>query len=827
LTAQWRDQPGRLVATLIAIALGVALGTAVYLVNTAALDEFGLAAKRLVGEADLIVRGPREAFPESVFVDLARDPSVSMASPMIELEAAIPGNRDPLKILGVDPFRASSLQPALMGDIANNLPKLFRPDGLFLSHTASAQLHLRRGDSLEVIVGSAPKKLRVLGVLAADTYSQSLGIMDIASAQWSLGAIGQLNRVDLRLRSGVDAESFRRTLSSRLPAGVFAVVPQIERDRAVTVTRAYRVNLNMLALVALWTGAFLVFSTQSLAVLRRRRTLGLLRALGVTRLQLQSALVGEGIAMGALGSLVGIVLGLWVATVLIYRLSGDLGNGQLHIGGGSVHFDAINLVAFFLLGTLVTGLGAWLPARAAARQAPARALKGGDHDYNSLARNSSYVGLCLLLLGTVVARLPTVYGLPLFGYVAVALLLLGAILLVPTLTVMILRRIPRTHRIVFDTAVAQLRENVGLSTLSLAAVIVSFSLMVAMAIMVYSFRQSFDHWLGKFLPAEMQMREPLGNDTAYWSPTDQAQLASVKGIARIQFRRTRPLTLDASRPPVTLIARDLSTANVAEVLPLVELAPSSPRPSHPPVWISESLQDLYGFTLGETLTLALGGQRRPFTVIGIWRDYARPLGSIVMESQAYRVASNDLSANEASVWLDPGYQPTDVEAALRARIAPANSLEIMTSSAVREKSLRLFDRAFLITYALEAIAVLIGLASLSFTASSTALARRAEFGMLRHVGVLKRQIVALLAAEGMLLSLFGVIYGLLLGAALSLVLVYVINRQSFHWSIDLAIPYRQLAAASAALIAAAALTALGSGRIATAPDAVRAVREDW
>ncbi len=833
LIAQWRETPGRLCATLIAIALGVSLGTAVYLVNTAALDEFGLATKRLVGEADLVVRGPLGGFPESVYVDLAKDPSVSIASPVIELEAAMPGIHDTLKILGVDPFRAATLQPALMADIVRDLPQLLKSDGLFLSHTAAVQLKLKRGDSFTVIVGSSPKKLQVLGILAADTYSQSVGIMDIATAQWSLGAIGQLNRVDLRLRPGIDPESFRQALSGRLPVGVLAIAPQVERDRAVTVTRAYRVNLNMLALVALWTGAFLVFSTQSLAVLRRRQAFGLLRALGVTRSQLQTALIGEGIAMGALGSLLGVVLGVCVATILVHRLSGDLGNGQLHIVGTYLHANPVTLVGFFLLGTLVTGLGAWLPARAAARQAPARALKGGDHDYGGLTRHSWYFGLCFLLLGAVLARLPTVNGLPLFGYFAVAALLLGAILLVPTLTVKILRHVPRLGQVVFDTAVAQLRENVGLSTLSLAAVIVSFSLMVAMAIMVYSFRQSFDHWLGKLLPAEMQLREPLGNDTAFWSPTDQARLASVHGISRIEFRRTRPLILDASRPAVTLIARDFGKANVADVLPLVEvaqkspLAASSPQPSYPPVWISESLQDLYGFTTGNTLTLALGGRRHSFTVVGIWRDYARSLGSIVMERQVYRDASGDLSANEASLWLDPGYSAAQVEAALRARFAQADSLEIMTSSAVREKSLRLFDRAFVITYALEAIAVLIGLASLSFTASSTALARRAEFGMLRHVGVLRRQIIALLAAEGMMLSLLGVIYGLVLGASLSLILVYVINRQSFHWSIDLAIPYWQLAAASAALITAAALTAVGSGRIATAPDAVRAVREDW
>jgi putative ABC transport system permease protein len=149
-------------------------------------------------------------------------------------------------------------------------------------------------------------------------------------------------------------------------------------------------------------------------------------------------------------------------------------------------------------------------------------------------------------------------------------LLFGAVLLVPTLTIKALSLAPRTHRVVIDAAVAQLRENVGLSTLSLASIIVSFSLMVAMAIMVYSFRVSFEHWLGKLLPADMQLREPYGNDTAFWSPADQAALATVAGVSRIEFRRSRPLLLDATRAPITLIARGATDAQAAAELPLLQ-----------------------------------------------------------------------------------------------------------------------------------------------------------------------------------------------------------------------------------------------------------------
>jgi putative ABC transport system permease protein len=837
LLSQLREQPGRLAVTVLSIALGVALGAAVYLVNAAALNEFGLATKRLVGDADVVIRGPRDGFAERVYQELARDPAVRAASPVLELEVALPAKRDTLKVLGLDPFVAAALQPALIGDVERRALDLFAPDAIVLSNRAAAELNLRAGDRLPVLVGDGAKDLRVIEVLPEETYTQALGIMDIASAQWLFGMIGRLNRIDLSLSPGVDAERYRAALNRRLPAGILAIAPQAERDRAATVTRAYRVNLNMLALVALWTGAFLVFSTQSLSALRRRRTFGLLRALGVTRRELELALLGEGALLGLAGSGLGIALALAFAAGLLRLLNGDLGNTQLNVAGAALGAAPMSLLVFAAIGTAIAAAGAWLPARSAARQAPARALKGGDETPAAVVGKSWIAGLVLLAGGAVLARLPPVRGLPFFGYAAIGALLLGAVLLVPRLTVWLLRIAPRANRVVPDTALAQLRDNIALSTLSLASVIVSFSLMVAMAIMVYSFRVSFEDWLGKLLPADLQLREALGNDTAYWTREDQQAAAAVPGVARVEFRRTRPLLLDPLRPPVTLIVRGSSARQVSEELPLVKSFRGPLPDDAPPAWISEAVADLYGLAPGARIDLPLGERVRHFTVAGIWRDYARAFGAVVITRPAYIEATQDSAANEGSVWLKPGSDPARVELDLRAALARgaggspgfpgAGSFEVLTSTVVRERSLRIFDRAFAITYGIEAVAVIIGLMAVSFAASSTALARRAEFGMLRHVGMLRRQVVAMLATEGVLMSTLGVVYGLILGGALSLVLVYVVNRQSFNWSIDFAVPLWQLGVLSVILIAAAAFTAVWSGRSAMTHEAVRAVREDW
>ena len=232
-------------------------------------------------------------------------------------------------------------------------------------------------------------------------------------------------------------------------------------------------------------------------------------------------------------------------------------------------------------------------------------------------------------------------------------------------------------------------------------------------------------------------------------------------------------------------------------------------------------------SLASGWTLPLGGRQLPIYVAGIWRDYTHPAGAIVISRADYISATGDNGATEASLWQRPGARAETTAAAVRRLLPEGEALDLISTDELRERSLQLFDRAFAVTYALEAIAVLIGLVGISVAASSTALARRAQFGMLRHLGMLRGQVLRMLAGEGVVLGALAVLYGLVLGGVLSLVLVYVINRQSFHWSIDLAVPWGQLALLSLVLIGASALTALWSGRAAMGPDVIRAVREDW
>jgi len=827
--SQLREQPLRALITLLAIALGVALGTAVYLINTTALTQFDQATRQLIGAPDLVVRGPVSGFDDSLFGTLAALPVVGLASPVLELPVSlVPASHPALKVIGLDPFRAAALQPDLIGALAGDITALFSHDAIVLSRAAAEDLNLVRGDRLAINVGGSVQWLRVIDILPGDVYPEPLGIMDIAAAQWTLARLGRLNRIDLRLRPGTDPQRALEAVNRSLPAGVLAVSPRIERGRASAATRAYRVNLDVLALVALLTGAFVVFSTQWLSIMRRRTALGLMRALGVTRAELRFSLLAETAANGVLGSGLGVLLGYLLARLMLRYLGADLGNAQLAGSAAALQIEALPLFGFAFIGTAAAIVGGAIPAWQAAQRAPALALKAGDAEQDLRRLSTTAPGIALASLGALLAWLPPVGGLPLPGYLAIASLLIGSVLLVPALTRPLLALLPRTGFVVTDTAFAQLRGSLSSASISLAAIIVSFSLMVAMAIMVHSFRDSFEVWLARLLPADIQFRSSYGGDTAVLSPAVQARIAALDGVTRADFRRTQSLLLRADRPAVTLIARDIVRERAAETLPLLGEAQATPAAAGlPPAWISEAVTDLYGFKPGQTLSLPLAGHRQDYFIAGVWRDYVRSSGAIVIRRQDYIAASGDAGANEGSVWRDPHHDAATLIAAIRASLDNGDTLEIRSSQELRELSLIAFDRAFLVTYALEAISVLIGLLGVSVAASSTALSRRAQFGMLRHLGMLRRQVLWMFAGEGVALSAVAVIYGLILGAMLSLILVYVINRQSFHWSIDLAVPWGQLGALSLSLIAASALTALWSGRAAVSLDPIQAVREDW
>jgi len=854
---EWRAHPVRALTAIAAVAIGVAMGFAIHLVNAAALNEFSTAISSLSGQADIQLSGTEATFDESIYPVLARLPEVAVASPVLEFDASLPGARQALKIIGLDVFRAGFITPDLIGapDTDQQYDTL-ADDAIFLSPAAMSWLQARPGGELRLQAGSKLSVLRVAGSLQRARVGQRFAVMDIAAAQWQFQRLGKLSRVDLKLRDGVDRGAFERALAARLERefpGRFRIGQPNDRgqeSRNANLSRAYRVNLSVLALVALFTGAFLVFSSQALSVLRRRGEFALLRVLGLERRQLIRQVLLESALLGTVGSALGVAGGYGLAAAVLRLFGGDLGAGYFAGVQPSVQWAPGAALSYFALGLVVALFGGLAPALDAARARPAIALKAGT-DETALRRLARpWPGLACLAAARALAFAPPVFELPLFGYLSIALLLIGAIALMPRLAGSVFQMFDARTRLagaaaadaaraagrtaanpVTALALARLANASGQAGIALGGVLASFSLMVAMAIMVASFRTSVDEWILRILPADVYVRSASAGTTGGLTPSEQAALGAVPGIARIEFLRIRSVSLAAERANVAVLARDVDPADPGRAMVLVGESSVTPRTAKdsgelPPAWVSEAMADLYGARPGGAIHLPLQGKQRAFRVAGIWRDYARAGGAVIIRRADYIDMTGDRDAGDAAIWLAKDASAAQVQEGIR-KLPFGELLETSVPSDIRNLTLKIFDRSFAVTYLLEAIAIIIGLFGVAATFSAQTLARSREFGMLRHVGVTRRQILGILALEGGALTTLGILAGFALGWVISLVLVHVINPQSFHWTMQMHYPWPLLGTVALALLLSAAATALIAGRQALSEGPIRAVREDW
>jgi len=818
---------------MLAVLLGVALAFSVHLINESALSEFSAAVRSVNGQADLSLRAASGNLDEAVYAHVAGHPKVALASPVIEVRTQAvdaQGQRRSLRVLGLDALVAAPLSPNLIPQLAEGVDRLdlFATDGIALNAKAQQVLGVRPGESIMVQSGLAMKRLRVVGAVSAG--GEALGVMDIGAAQATLGTLGQITRIEVQLQGGVPASDAVEALA--LPVGVLSDTAGDATQRVSNVSRAYRVNLTVLALVALFTGGFLVFSILSLSVAKRQQQLALLGVLGLSARERLQLVLTESAVMGLVGSVLGLAVGTGLAALALRLLAGDLGGGYFPGITPALHWSPWAALVYGLLGVAAAMVGGWVPARTAQRLAPAQALKGlGD----AMGTGGwPWLGPALLLLGVGLAALPPVAGIPLWAYLSVACLLMGGIAGVPTAVGALLNRLPEPRNPSALLALERARRMRHTATVAMAGVVASLSLSVALTVMVASFRGSVTQWLDTILPADLYARAATSADGFEAQHLNDALLQAVRevpGVMRVSGMRVSSLQLRPDQPAVALLARPLSD-DVAQSLPLV--SPLLPTQSGlVSVYVSEAVVDLYQAPPGHTLHLPLraGQPPTPVRVRGVWRDYARQQGAIVIDQQDYRRLTGDLRINDLALWLAPETRTDIVQMAVRQAATQqglaGELLEFAEPRQIREVTLRIFDRSFAVTYWLQAVAIGIGLFGTAASFSAQVLARRKEFGLLSHLGFTRGQILGTVAGEGLAVSSMGAMLGLALGLAVSLVLVKVVNPQSFHWTMDLLVPWGRLAWLCLGVVAAGTLTALIAGRHAAGHDAIMAVKEDW
>ena len=920
----WREQGVRAVLAVLAIAIGVALGLAVHLVNRSALGEFDQALARINGQADAQIVPAMRAFDEALYGRLigpeGRMAGINSASPVIALtvharriDRADGARRAPaarpdalaaeagdaarttvaLNLIGLDLFRAATVTPELLPSAgepprearagqadaaataapaiaprkdpvdgtdtgagsslgsANNGSgtggsgsAVFGDDTVFLSPSARTRLGVQIGDPITVAVGLREQRLRVAGEVAAGQGGPPVAVMDLGALQWRFDWLGHLNRIDLRLADGIDATRLATSLQTLLADTALVQTPDASARRMSNLSRAYRVNLLVLSGVALFTGAFIVYATLALTVTRQQTSLALLGVLGGPRRLVDAVVLGQGLALGLVGSAMGVLAGIGIAWLLLSRVGADLGAGYFQAGGVSLQITALPILLGLLAGALTGWAGAWLPLRQLQQQPLLARLRGlAAEDRLRVGAHARRRILVLTLVwsagGLVLQALPPVFGLPLPAYAAIACVLFAGIVAVPLVIGLYARALgallaPLAPRptgplaLALSLAVARLRGAPAAASGALSGIVVSFALACAMAIMVGSFRDSVDAWLARVLPADLYAR---GNTTGLHGPIEAglpARLSRLPGIARVESQRVSEIDPGEGRGPITVIARRIDAAHPDRELPLTGLPRlDAGAAGDVPIYVSEAMVDLHGLQPGTVTTLPLGPPGTRFVVRAVWRDYARQSGAVAIDRADYARLTGDTHSNDLAVWLAPGTRPAEAQSLLIAAEPGLAAMGWRSTEDLRELSLGIFDRSFFITYLLEAITLGVGLFGVATGFAADAWSRSREFGMLRHLGLSRRELGTQLGLEAALLVGCALIWGGALGFGIAWILIERVNPQSFHWTMDMSVPGVLIASAAVTMVLLGAATAYLATRRASGQSPIAAVRADW
>ena len=827
--SEWRLHPWRHAAVLLAVALGVALAFSVQLINASALSEFASAVRSANGEPDLsLASRDGSGLSDTLLDTLALDDAVDVASPVLELDTtarrAAPANTaQSVRVIGIDALRVAAVAPQLVPRLNEGIHRLgaLDPELVFANPAALQRLDVASDGAIELRTPDGWRRWRLGGTLAIG--GAPLLLIDVAAVQAAFARPGRLSRIDLRLVHGVDAARWLQRQA--WPDGVRNVQPDDAAQRVSNLSRAYRVNLSVLALVALLVGGFLVYSVLALSVAQRTPTFALLGVLGLAERQRRALVLAEAAWLGVAGSVLGLGAGTALAAIALRALGGDLGGGYFTGVAPQLQWSWLAAALYGALGIVAAVAGAWWPARAAQSLPPAQALKG----LSSLggARSRWLPGVAMLIAAALLALMPAIEGLPLAAYASVAALLAGGVALVPVCVQALLARPLTRRRPLVLLASERARHQRHTASAAVAGVVASLALSVALTVMVTSFRDAVSIWLDSVLPADLYLRTAGGSAAGDFNTFDASfagAAAQIDGVARVRASRVRSVSLEPSQPAVALIVRPVDDS--VHALPWLGRVMAAPG-GDACVYASEPMAAIYNLEVGALVTLPLPDGPHPLRVCGVWRDYARQFGAAVIQPALWQQHGGDTRVNDLALWLKPGTQASTVIERLRTLAGADVPLDTATAGELRALSLAIFDRSFAVTRYLQIVAIAVGLIGVAASLSAQVLARRKEFGLLAHLGLTRREVLAIVTGEAAVWLAAGAALGLMLGLAVSVVLVHVVNPQSFHWTMPLHVPPLQVAGLAIAVWLCGVATAALAARHAAARSAVLAVKEDW
>jgi putative ABC transport system permease protein len=825
----------RSVLAVFAVGLGVSVVLAIDLAGHAAAGSFRSSMETLAGDDDLEVTAAG-GVPEQVVGQLATLPYALRVTPRIEDHATVSSTGATVPLIGIDVIAEANRQQGRNLVIPNDRDSFQHINDRDAIWT-TRRLGYRLGEAITLLINDERRNYVVRGFVPESAQdSEDVVLMDLAAAQNAAHKLGRVDRILLKVPEHPGLAVWQQQLRDVLPRGV-ALNPEGSQTAANRrMLSAFRWNLRILSYIALLVGAFLIYNTISVSVVRRRADIGTVRALGASRRAVLLAFLAEAAMFGLAGALIALPMGRLMATGAVRLLATTVNALYITSRPGALNLSAESVILALIVGVGVAVTSALAPAREASLVPPTEAMARGMREYTIRVERTrdARIALVLAIAGALAARLPAVGGKPIFGYLSALLLIGASSLSIPALVYWITSVASTTLRRFLGVeamlASRSLAGSLRRTSVLVGALATAIAMMTSVGIMVGSFRQTVITWMDNQLPADLYLR-PAGDPSMDRHPTISVDLtdriAKLPGVQSVS--RFRAYEIEYQGLPVTLGSADTHESRYYRSSGFLSGRPATDvlqeLLSGDSAIVSEPFANKHGVKAGDFVALPLGERLVRFRVVDVFYDYANERGYVIVDRSTMLRYLPDPSASNLAVYLAPGVKLESTRKEIE-QAAANHQVLIFSNRDIRQEAIRIFDQTFAITYALEAVAVLVAVMGIAGALMSIVIDRRREFGLLRFLGAATSQVRKLILVEAGLIGLLANIAGLMLGAVLSLVLIFVINKQSFGWTIQFHWPVKLLLAALSLVYLATILAGIYPARVAQRLNPIEVVHEE-
>ena len=833
LISSWR----RTAITITGIALGVCVFLAISLANETAIGEFKETVDLVSGKANLEIRPSAGNYiDQSILSELAplgREGIVY--TPLLQAHAVAVGGDKPLvQLTGIDTLAPSEFvqtktentekeesntaQDARLstGNGSNetgtpsenskdkNSTSLLEFGTALIGEHLATELKLEKNSTLPLSVNDKVVNLKVIGILKSNGLGKSFNgqvvVVDLETAQDLLNIPGKITQVELIVPESIFAE-MQEHLTKNISQPVTVDTPSARARTVEKMTRSFQYNLTALAFIALIVGMFLIYNTMTISIVRRREEIGILRTLGASKLKIAGLFLSEAILFGIAGSLLGVACGVMLSDSALTAIAGTIEHFYFSHPLGSTTIEPLSLLKAFAIGVSLTIIASIPPILEATSVAPAEAARKGSYESRIVHSTNGLLvaGLIIYVLGGLATFAKPIAGFPFFGYAAAFAAIIGTALIAPFALNLAFSSVNQNRAIKSFLGVEgtislrALAGAPGRTAVAVASLMVGISMMISLAIMIASFRSTVVAWVEQTLKADLYIQSQSradGNREAKIDAKAADILRGVPGIAAVDAFVEHRTTVNGD--PVLVGAGDFEVLKKYGRLRLVNgekgnalIESMGPKDCV----ISETFSVRRGINTGDTIEIPTQSGMLPLKVAGVYYDYSSDLGYIVIDRKQYLQNFSDTKLTSIAVFLTPNADPELVRKDSLASLKGTSLVLIRNNRELRTEAMRVFDRTFSVTYALHTIAIAVALLSVMNALLALTHESRREFAILRYLGATGSQLRKVVLTQAVILGACGSIAGIAVGYVLSLLLVNVINRQSFGWTIQMLIPW--------------------------------------